>query len=55
MQSIYPPEIYIGRVQEIRSREYSNTLEILLSPIIDISRTEYVFVLGGTGEGEERP
>lgn len=49
MQSIYPPEIYIGRVREVRSREYSNTLEITLVPTIDITRTEYVFVLEEAG------
>lgn len=53
MQSIYPPEIYIGRVKEVRSREYSNSLEIILTPTIDITRAEYVFVLENpTQEGE---
>ncbi len=50
MQSVYPPGIYIGRVQEVRSREYSNSLEITLVPIVDTSRTEYVFVLQGASQ-----
>lgn len=45
MESVYPPGIVIGRVKEIRSREYSTSLELILNPIIDIPRTEYVFVL----------
>jgi len=45
MNSLYPPGIYIGRVAEVRSREYASSLEIILSPIIDVSRVEYAFIL----------
>jgi len=47
MQSIYPQGIVIGRIEEIRSRDYATSLELILEPIIDVTRAEYVFVLGG--------
>ncbi|OQX28616.1 MAG: rod shape-determining protein MreC, partial [Spirochaeta sp. LUC14_002_19_P3] len=46
MQSIYPQGIYIGRVEEVRSREYASSLEIIVRPVIDSKRLEYVFILG---------
>lgn len=46
MESLYPSGIVIGRVNEVRSREYTTSLELIIEPIIDVSRTEYVFVLG---------
>ncbi len=52
-QSIYPSELYVGRVREVRSREYSNSLEIILTPIIDITRAEYVFVLNPNTNPED--
>ena len=45
MSSIYPPGIYVGRVSEVRSREYANSLDIVLVPIIDVRSAEYVFIL----------
>lgn len=45
MNSIYPPGIYIGRVQEVTSKEYSTSLEIVIKPIIDTKKTEYIFIL----------
>ncbi len=45
MQSIYPAGIYIGRVKEVRSREYSTTLEIILTPMVHSKRIEFVFIL----------
>ena len=48
MSSIYPPGIYVGRVSEVRSREYANSLDIVLVPIIDVSSAEYVFILGSS-------
>jgi len=47
LDSIYPAGIFVGRVVEIRSRNYSTSLELILEPIIDITRAEYVFVLEG--------
>ena len=46
MKSLYPPGIVIGRVKEVRSREYSTSLELVLVPIIDVTKVEYVFILG---------
>ena len=46
MKSLYPPGIVIGRVKEVRSREYSTSLELVLIPIIDVTKVEYVFILG---------
>lgn len=48
MSSIYPPGIYVGRVSEVRSREYANSLDIILVPIIDVRSAEYVFILGSS-------
>ena len=45
MNSIYPPGIYVGRVSEVRSREYANSLDIILVPIINVRSAEYVFLL----------
>ncbi len=45
MQSIYPRGIYIGRVQEVMSREYSTTLDIVVRPIVNTKQVEYVFIL----------
>ena len=48
LQSIYPSGIVIGRVKEVRSRDYATSLELVLQPIIDISKAEYVFILGSS-------
>ncbi len=45
MQSIYPRGIHIGRVQEVMSREYSTTLDIIVRPIVNTKQVEYVFIL----------
>jgi len=44
LQSLYPRGIVIGRVKEIRSKEYAASLELILLPIVDVTRIEYVFV-----------
>ena len=45
MNSIYPPGIHVGRVSEVRSLEYANSLDIILVPIINVGSAEYVFLL----------
>ena len=45
LSSIYPAGIYIGQVRSVGAREYEPSLELELSPIIDFSKLEYVFVL----------
>ncbi len=45
MHSIYPPGIFIGRVAQIQTYEYATSIELVLVPVIDTGKTEYVFVL----------
>jgi rod shape-determining protein MreC len=42
---VYPPEISIGRVTNVNYQEYEISMEIILEPLVDYSRLEYVFVL----------
>ena len=44
-ESMYPPDIAIGRVQKIRDLEYQTSIELDLDPVLDFSRLEYVFVI----------
>jgi rod shape-determining protein MreC len=46
LDSIYPPDVAIGRVKEISFPEYSSSALILLEPVLDFSRLEYLFVVG---------
>ncbi|MCG8454473.1 MAG: rod shape-determining protein MreC [Spirochaetales bacterium] len=46
MQSLYPEGIAIARVREVQARDYATSLELRLTPIVDVTRAEYVFVLG---------
>lgn len=43
--SIYPPDIAIGRIRKIRDIEYQTSIELDLDPVLDFSRLEYVFVI----------
>lgn len=45
LQSLYPPEIAIGRVKKINEPKYVSSLEITIEPVLDFSRIEYVFIL----------
>ena len=45
LQSIYPPEIAIGRIKKIDEPNYVSSLEITIEPILDFSRLEYVFIV----------
>jgi len=45
MSAVYPAEIQVGMVDAIHSRPYETSLEIEVTPIVDFSRLEYVFVL----------
>ena len=44
-ESLYPPEVAIGRVKKIRILDYQPSLDIELDPVLDFSRIEYVFVI----------
>ncbi|MDR0706315.1 MAG: rod shape-determining protein MreC [Treponema sp.] len=56
---VYPPEISIGRVANVNYQEYEISMEIILEPVVDYSRLEYVFVLdkesAPTGVEEDAP
>lgn len=45
LDSIYPPDLAIGRVREIQMPEYSSSAIILLDPSLNFSRLEYLFVI----------
>ncbi len=51
LDSIYPPDIAIGRVKEIRTPKYGSSSLILLEPALDFSKIEYLFILDKT-EGQ---
>ena len=48
----YPPGLQIGRVREIGGEAFENSLQILVTPIVDFDRLEYVFVLIDSGGSE---
>jgi rod shape-determining protein MreC len=48
LDSIYPPDIAIGRVKEIRTPKYGSSSLILLEPALDFSKIEYLFILDKT-------
>ncbi len=53
-ESVYPPEISIGRVAKIRSLEYQTSIEVDLDPVLDFSRIEYLFVIkANSGPGAD--
>jgi rod shape-determining protein MreC len=43
--SVYPPDIALGRVKMVRVLEYQTSAELELDPILDFSRIEYVFAI----------
>lgn len=45
LNSIYPPDIIIGRIVSIESREYASSLDLELQPVVDFDRLEYLLVL----------
>ena len=45
MGGIFPAGINIGRVSGVNVLEYENTLEAEVTPMVDFSRLEYVFVI----------
>jgi rod shape-determining protein MreC len=47
MRSLYPENIYIGRVSSIIARDYETSLKLYIKPIVDFSRLEYVFIIKG--------
>jgi len=45
LDSLYPPDLALGRIKRIDEPEYQTSLDIEVEPILDFSRIEYVFVL----------
>lgn len=45
LESIYPPELAIGRVARVRALDYQTSVDLELDPALEFSRLEYVFVL----------
>lgn len=46
LSSIYPADLYVGRVTEIGAKPWDTSLLVDIEPAVDFSRLEYVFVLG---------
>jgi rod shape-determining protein MreC len=51
--SIYPPGLYIGRVEAVEAPEWETTLTVTINPIADFARMEYVFVLVEEERGDD--
>ncbi|HDQ14775.1 MAG TPA: rod shape-determining protein MreC [Sediminispirochaeta sp.] len=51
LRSLFPADLYIGRVEEVRAAEWESSLTLEIRPLVDFSRLEHVFVLTeGGGE-----
>lgn len=44
-ESVYPPEVAIGRAKKIIAPDFQTSVDIELEPVLDFSRLEYVFVI----------
>ncbi|HOX48096.1 MAG TPA: rod shape-determining protein MreC [Spirochaetales bacterium] len=44
-ESIYPPDVTLGRVKKLRILDYQTSVEIEVEPALDFSRLEYVLVV----------
>ena len=42
---VFPSGLQIGRVREVRAETYQSSLDLLVEPLIDVSRLEYVLVI----------
>ena len=47
---VYPKGLHIGLVQEVLPKPHEESLELVIEPIIDFSRLEYVFILKAGAE-----
>lgn len=45
LRSIYPEDIYIGRIIEIEAPEWESSLTLEVQPLVDFANVEYVVVL----------
>jgi rod shape-determining protein MreC len=53
LSTIYPSDIYVGRVRSITAKSWEASLTLELEPVVDFSRIEYVFVIDLVSEGAE--
>ncbi|MFW5643818.1 MAG: rod shape-determining protein MreC [Alkalispirochaeta sp.] len=49
LDSLYPPDIPIGRVVRVNAPSYEASLQVAVEPMINFGRLEYVFVLPRSG------
>lgn len=49
LNSLFPPDLYIGRVKSIHMKDYETSLNIEVESVLDFSKLEYVFVLDAMG------
>lgn len=52
-ESLYPPDVAVGRVRKVRVLDYQTSIDIELDPVLDFSRIEYVFVVKPQSAGGE--
>jgi rod shape-determining protein MreC len=52
-ESLFPPGIAVGAVSGIEPDEAGDTVRILVRPVVDFSRLDYVFLVKGEGLGPE--
>ena len=45
LSSIFPPDLYVGRVIQIGAKPWDTSLVVEIEPVVDFSRLEYVYVL----------
>jgi rod shape-determining protein MreC len=50
LNSMYPPNLLIGKVTSILSKPYETSLEVSIHPFVEFSRIEYVYVLNYNSE-----
>ncbi len=52
LNSIFPKDIYIGKLITINSKDWETSLTLELEPIVDFSKLEYVYILKSGGIDE---
>ncbi|MGB4572251.1 MAG: rod shape-determining protein MreC [Rectinemataceae bacterium] len=50
LDSIYPPDISIGRVREVVLPEFQSSADILLDPALDLGKLEFLFILDASSD-----
>jgi rod shape-determining protein MreC len=53
LNSLFPRDLYIGRVRSIKMKDYETSLNLELDSVLDFSKLEYVFVLDATGPSND--